>query len=858
MNKKVNIQIGNDYYAYITSDDRNLFHLIEKSFTRSIPKYNNWFRMWETKINKHYSIVNHGSVIKVDAGLVDFLIQSFKERGISYLLSDTRVPAKIQTNITTKLSDKVRLRDYQEEAVRAVFKSCFCCIQLPTGSGKEQPVTAKVLTPTGFKNIGDLQIGDSIIAGDGKVTKVIGKYPQGVKDVYKITFSDNTIAECGLNHIWTVSSIKNKKSPKFFDVTLKDILKEQQLNLEYGGRARDWRYEIPLATVEGKEKQFIIQPYTLGVLIADGSMCGKEVGFSCNDYDYDIKNRVLAELDPEMRLSGGKHYNNSQSCPQYKIVHKSVHICYNKFRQEVIRLGLNVKSKDKFIPKEYLYGTSISQRKALLQGLFDCDGTQAKNKATVSYCTTSLQLARDVVELIQSLGFTATWSAQDRTKENKHIEYNIRISSKDYCPFSLTRKAQYWRQSPDKTRRYIRKIELVRQEESVCIEVESKTKQYLTNNYIVTHNTEVSASIAKTYLNHYFDRAVLYVVPTIKLQKEAEERFTKYGLKCNTKLPFQIGYVNIFTYMSLVRSKDIDANERNKIGALVLDESQHLKGPKNNKIVHGYKKLNLCVGVSATITPDIEYKKQLNQLSDNDFLVLGVTGKPVYWRHILETTEDKFITPIDVTVLNNKEIVALSEEDMGDWHKIKRNVLMSPARANLVANFVDYICEQNRFYTLMLLIPEVVWSKQFMLAIASQCSEEYRYILMFGQDKFMEIICGQLVELKTKEQKEEAYSAIKNPNIKTIFSATSFAYEGLDIPNLQALVNVYGGRSDVRIKQQIGRLTRLFKGKEIGHIYEIHDKNPVCESQLKKRLNIYKNEYSAEIKKSDYGWWEEE
>lgn len=502
----VNIQIGNDYYAYITCDDRKLFHLIEKSFTRSVQKYNNWFRIWETKINKHYSIVNYGSVIKVDAGLVNFLVQSLKERDIPYSLSDARVPAKIQTNIVTKLSDKVRLRDYQEEAVRAVFKSCFCCIQLPTGSGK----------------------------------------------------------------------------------------------------------------------------------------------------------------------------------------------------------------------------------------------------------------------------------------------------------------------------------------------------------------SECSASIIKTYFNQYFNRAVLYVVPTIKLQKEAEERFTKYGLKCNTKLPFQIGYVNIFTYMSLVRSKNIDANERNKIGALVLDESQHLKGPKNNKIVHGYKKLNMCVGVSATITSDIEYKKQLNQLNDNDFLVLGVTGKPVYWRHILETTEDKFITPIDVTVLNNKEVVALSEEDMGDWHKVKRNVLMSPARANLVANFVDYICEQNRFHTLMLLIPEVVWSKQFMLSIASQGSEEYRYILMFGQDKFMEIICGQLVELKTKEQKEEAYNAIKNPNIKTIFSATSFAYEGLDIPNLQALINVYGGRSDVRIKQQIGRLTRLFKGKDIGHIYEIYDKNPVCESQLKKRLNIYKNEYNAEIKKSDYGWWEEE
>lgn len=504
MSPIVNIVIKNDYYAYITTTTSVMFDLIRKSFTRTVRKYNNWWKVYENKVNKHYTLINNGKVIKVKAGLIDFLVESFKERNIEYKLVDERQPAKIKNRIVTQLSDKVKLRDYQEDAVDAVFEHPYSCIQLVTGSGK----------------------------------------------------------------------------------------------------------------------------------------------------------------------------------------------------------------------------------------------------------------------------------------------------------------------------------------------------------------TECSASIIRSYFETYKDRAVLYVVPTIKLQKEAEERFIRYGIKCNTQLPLVGGNVaNIITYMALVRS-NIPYQDRDKIGALIEDECQHLKGAKFSKIVHNYKKLNLCVGISATVTPDIQYKTKLNQLNDTDFSILGATGKPVYWKAIKQTINEGYVTPVKVTVLENKEVVPLTAEEQSDWHSIKRNVLMSPNRADLVAQFVDYICKQNNYYTLMLLIPEVVWSKQFMLAISQHGNNEYRYILMFGQDKYSEIINGQLVELTTKEKKDEAYAAIKNPNIKTVFSATSFAYEGLDIPNLQALINVYGGRSDVRIKQQLGRLTRLFKGKDVGNIYEIRDNHPICESQLKKRLNIYHKEYKAEISKSDFGWWE--
>lgn len=70
--------------------------------------------------------------------------------------------------------------------------------------GKEQPVSERVLTPTGWRRIGDLEVGDKLIDPEGGVQSVVGVYPQGIKDVYTVVFSDGTKARCGIEHLWPV------------------------------------------------------------------------------------------------------------------------------------------------------------------------------------------------------------------------------------------------------------------------------------------------------------------------------------------------------------------------------------------------------------------------------------------------------------------------------------------------------------------------------------------------------------------------------------------------------------------------------------------------------------------------------
>ena len=82
---------------------------------------------------------------------------------------------------------------------------------LSPGQGKSNPVSSKIMIPNGYKLMGDIKKGDHVIGTSGKPVKVVGIFPQGVKDIYKIILIDGRVAECSIDHLWQVSNIKNNK-----------------------------------------------------------------------------------------------------------------------------------------------------------------------------------------------------------------------------------------------------------------------------------------------------------------------------------------------------------------------------------------------------------------------------------------------------------------------------------------------------------------------------------------------------------------------------------------------------------------------------------------------------------------------
>ena len=81
------------------------------------------------------------------------------------------------------------------------------------GTSKAQPLDSKILTSNGWKKMGEIKIGDKVLTPSGEESAVLGVFPQGEKDIYKVTFSDGSYTECCLEHLWETQteSERNKR-----------------------------------------------------------------------------------------------------------------------------------------------------------------------------------------------------------------------------------------------------------------------------------------------------------------------------------------------------------------------------------------------------------------------------------------------------------------------------------------------------------------------------------------------------------------------------------------------------------------------------------------------------------------------
>ena len=71
----------------------------------------------------------------------------------------------------------------------------------PAGCGKAQKLDSQVLTTSGYKRMGDIQLGDEVITHKGNVGKVAGIFPQGIRSIYRITLKDGAWIEVADNHL---------------------------------------------------------------------------------------------------------------------------------------------------------------------------------------------------------------------------------------------------------------------------------------------------------------------------------------------------------------------------------------------------------------------------------------------------------------------------------------------------------------------------------------------------------------------------------------------------------------------------------------------------------------------------------
>lgn len=365
---------------------------------------------------------------------------------------------------------------------RIALKAC-------TGAGKAQPLSTLIPTNNGTVKMGDLKVGDTVLAQNGSKTHVKAIADWGLMDVYEITFSDGSKTEACGEHLWKV---KHRDKSKWIVQTTKELLEK---NVRLHNRRY---YEIPRQgaakfTQRSRKNRPgpLIDPYVLGLWIGDGGRNSSKIT-SADD-----------EIVHQIKIRGYQVYT-----------HKLAHNVYG-LSKHLRSLGLfESYSYEKKIPEAYKF-MSVARRKDLLRGLMDTDGCIDARNNHSEFSTTSKQLAEDVVWLVQSLGGVAKIKKTIK-KSGYRNDKNIYIKCRDcyrisvttsFCPFLLRRKASRWKVPQERyLKRYIDNIKLIGRKNVRCIEIAHGSHCYLTNNFIVTHNSTVLAWIGWHRLACYCEK----------------------------------------------------------------------------------------------------------------------------------------------------------------------------------------------------------------------------------------------------------------------------------------------------------------------------------------------------------------
>lgn len=366
------------------------------------------------------------------------------------------------------------------------------------GIGKAQPLTAKVLTPTGWKRMGDVRVGDRLVNPEGGTTRVLGVFPQGVKPVYRVTFSDGSSTECCDDHLWEVStpSQRSRQRPG-------RVLPLREIRKRTHGAGGHRQHFIPMTVpVAHSDVDLPLEPYTLGALLGDGGLTQRSPRLTTADAE--VLNAVASGLPAGVvaRKVGASPYDYGLTCG-----HRGG--AANPLTETLRNLGLmGLGSAEKFIPEVYLTAP-LDARIALLQGLFDTDGSPAgasgdRLNNCVEFCSTSEQLVRDVRSLVQSLGGVARVSGPRRTSCAYKGRRSIGAPSwrliatlpAGIQPFRLQRKLSVYQPGEKyQPSRSIESVDYIGDAACQCIQVSSERGLYVTDDYIVTHNTTTGVLI---------------------------------------------------------------------------------------------------------------------------------------------------------------------------------------------------------------------------------------------------------------------------------------------------------------------------------------------------------------------------
>ena len=382
--------------------------------------------------------------------------------------------------------------------------------------GKALKNTELVITPTGSIEIGNAKIGMEIMGSDGLVYKITGVHPQGLKEVFRVSFDDYTFVDCCDEHLWEVTTRLDRQSG---DKNRVSVLKTKDMINRVILSAGRKNYAIKInEPLNFKAQDTTVHPYLLGVYLGDGYSKKSSVHFCNSEKGIIDKIKTLLPVSDELSTSDKLHYNVIR-----KVKTNKTSDLHSKIKS--IEL-IGKKSYEKFIPKNYLYNT-IEVRTLLLQGLVDTDGfVTISGNSSIEYSTTSLQLCEDILELVRGLGGKATYQKKQGSYRDKNGEkitvrfyYRMYLSlPPEIMPVSSLKHLAKYSSKKRYHKKFIVSIEKMnREEEMTCITVDAPDHLFITSGYNLTHNSVAGLALA---LNPAIQHNIPTAIFSIEMSKK--------------------------------------------------------------------------------------------------------------------------------------------------------------------------------------------------------------------------------------------------------------------------------------------------------------------------------------------------
>ncbi|MGN6243677.1 MAG: replicative DNA helicase [Motilibacteraceae bacterium] len=425
--------------------------------------------------------------------------------------------------------------------------------------GKALALDTPLPTPGGWTTMGEVRVGDFLIDAKGRPTQVVrATEVMTGRPCFEVHFSDGTVIVADAEHQWLTETRASRKSAieakadwsrTKVQRTTAAVQTTQEIAQTVRCETADRRlnHSVALAApLELPEADLPLPPYVLGVWLGDGTSAAAQ--FTSDDPEIAAHIEVDGILAP---ARGTRRYGLQLPVPE--VAERRCVVCGTPFRpatsqvrtcgrscggraqfvssavpaptcpdcgepssgmrrcdachrshgtvQAILRtLGV---LHDKHIPRAYLRG-SEGQRRALLAGLLDTDGTVAPS-GCVQFGVTSERLAQDVYELIVSLGYRCGWSrktVKGRTPESS-VCHTLTFSTDDDL-FRLERKRLLHKDRRARTfqrrnSRFITKVVPIDSVPVRCVEVDNEEHLYLAGRSMVpTHNSTLGLDIARS------------------------------------------------------------------------------------------------------------------------------------------------------------------------------------------------------------------------------------------------------------------------------------------------------------------------------------------------------------------------